>query len=678
MDYENLTPQYRIEEYLEAIVEGWADATMASYPDYPSWRLEEFLDAFITYIWEDGDHPRHPCPEPAWRLEECLRAIYDVITGAATPWPFPLPPTNRIEEYLAAIHAYLADGTEVPVPEPVWRIEQWLAYVLDAVKQGGGIEKTVSGTMVHITDALAKAALSVLASIEPIQDLHGYANPWPAGGGVNIMPTSAAATKTNNGVTIATTGNGVYTFSGTALTKTTIVFDLEASLVIPVSVNQGGNGAFFLFNTSVLANGNGIVLFNGVTTVDTWGFNVENKSSYSYSSMSGKTINKIGFTITGGTNVDGFSCSPMFKNDGSTSASAFIPYSNICPISGLTGLSVYRTGANLFPPNPTCVYGKVRDDNGDEVVSYTSFHTTTYIPVKASTKYTLKLVGQKAINSARIYYLASDGSWISRTSTIYSTPTTFTTPSGCGRVEFQFSITGEQNLDNFDLYLCEGETATTEPFGNTYAVDWSTQAGTVYGGTVDVVTGLLTVDKVAVTINGSTVKAAGMGSYGTLNRFAIAYGNNMPTAKYSGSGSFCLSDKITPSYNNTVGITTTRPEGYYCFQHSSAFFVSMPSSTITSIAQANSWFAANTPVVCYELATPLTYQLTAQEVQMLLGENYVWSSSGDTVSVTYYAEGNANPLQSLNILLGGNYSNPKTADDVSDKEALEIILGGNK
>jgi hypothetical protein len=63
---------------------------------------------------------------------------------------------------------------------------------------------------------------------------------------------------------------------------------------------------------------------------------------------------------------------------------------------------------------------------------------------------------------------------------------------------------------------------------------------------------------------------------------------------------------------------------------------------------------------------------------MLLGENYVWSSSGDTVSVTYYAEGNANPLQSLNILLGGNYSNPKTADDVSDKEALEIILGGNK
>ena len=386
-----------------------------------------------------------------------------------------------------------------------------------------GFDTTYTGNPVSFNAAHGGTMKSIVAPLTYTQDLHGYANPWPAGGGVNIMPTSAAATKTNNGVTIATTGNGVYTFSGTALTITTIVFDLEASLVIPVSVNQGGNGAFFLFNTSALANGNGIVLFNGGTTVDTWGFNVENKSSYGYSAMGGKTINKIGFTIIGGTNVDGFSCSPMFKNDGSTSASAFIPYSNICPISGLTGLSVYVS--------PT-------QDPDDATV---------------------------------------------------------------------------------------------------YNVDWTTQAGTVYGGTVDVVTGVLTVDKVAVKINGSTVKAAGITSYGTLNRFAIAYGNNMPTANYSGSSSFCLSDKMTPSYTNTVGITTTSPEGYYCFQHSSAFFVSMPSSTITSVAQANSWFAANTPMVCYELATPVTYQLTPKQITALIGQNYIWSSNNQTLTAVLTA-----------------------------------------
>ena len=40
--------------------------------------------------------------------------------------------------------------------------------------------------------------------------------------------------------------------------------------------------------------------------------------------------------------------------------------------------------------------------------------------------------------------------------------------------------------------------------------------------------------------------------------------------------------------------------------------------------------------VVYKLATPLTYQLTGQEVQMLLGENNVWTSSGP-VSVTVEA-----------------------------------------
>ena len=33
--------------------------------------------------------------------------------------------------------------------------------------------------------------------------------------------------------------------------------------------------------------------------------------------------------------------------------------------------------------------------------------------------------------------------------------------------------------------------------------------------------------------------------------------------------------------------------------------------------------------LCYELATPQTYQLTPTEVAMLLGENNLWSDAGD-------------------------------------------------
>ena len=37
----------------------------------------------------------------------------------------------------------------------------------------------------------------------------------------------------------------------------------------------------------------------------------------------------------------------------------------------------------------------------------------------------------------------------------------------------------------------------------------------------------------------------------------------------------------------------------------------------------------------YELATPLTYTLTAQQIKTLLGTNNVWASSGDIVNITF-------------------------------------------
>jgi hypothetical protein len=39
----------------------------------------------------------------------------------------------------------------------------------------------------------------------------------------------------------------------------------------------------------------------------------------------------------------------------------------------------------------------------------------------------------------------------------------------------------------------------------------------------------------------------------------------------------------------------------------------------------------------YELATPQTYQLTAQQLKTLLGQNNVWADAGD-ISVKYNAD----------------------------------------
>ena len=49
------------------------------------------------------------------------------------------------------------------------------------------------------------------------------------------------------------------------------------------------------------------------------------------------------------------------------------------------------------------------------------------------------------------------------------------------------------------------------------------------------------------------------------------------------------------------------------------------------------WFAENQTDLVYELATPQTVQLTAQEVTTLLGQNNIWNDCGNT-EVEYRAD----------------------------------------
>ena len=41
--------------------------------------------------------------------------------------------------------------------------------------------------------------------------------------------------------------------------------------------------------------------------------------------------------------------------------------------------------------------------------------------------------------------------------------------------------------------------------------------------------------------------------------------------------------------------------------------------------------------ICYELAAPITYQLTPQQITALQGQNNIWASTGD-ITVNYPAD----------------------------------------
>jgi hypothetical protein len=388
---------------------------------------------------------------------------------------------------------------------------------------------------------------------------------------------------------------------------------------------------------------------NGNSMVDSWAMTPISRTNNTYSSMGGRYCNAVSIKVNANVSIN-MTISPMFTLK-EADVTTFQPYKNICHITGWTAAKVTRTGKNLFDKSTG-----IQFTNYNVLVA----RNTGYgVPFKFKKGVTYTISCNSATKPTAIYilepYTPTPIAQISKSNSITISPTEDT------EAGINFYWSGDRPSDATDILIELGSTATSyEPYqGNTYDITFPTEAGTVYGGTLDVTNGVLTVDTVCATKALSAFSLVETKTntkhYRYSNNF---FGSSLPLD--SESGNLC---NIAPnSYNSKDRVH------FYPVKSNGRIEIWVPTDLTTSTEVQ----------IAAPIATPITYQLTPQEVQMLLGENYVWASSGDTVSVTYYAEGNANALQSLNILLGGNYSNPKTADDVSDKEALEIILGGNK
>lgn len=299
-----------------------------------------------------------------------------------------------------------------------------------------GSTTTYTGSSVQFDGITGASITSLSTTITPIQDLHGYATPWPGGGWENILPMPITSGAYANSVTVAVNPDLSFVInksSGSGWTQFQLgSFSLDAGTYTLIEADDGSsNASISIFH----ANGTEIT-------------NTRYSKRRIFTLSSAETVSATYSRAASATDV--LTKIMLFAGDAKTSDD-YSPYSNICPISGLTGLSVYVS--------PT-------QDPDDATV---------------------------------------------------------------------------------------------------YNVDWTTQAGTVYGGTVNVVTGVLTVDMVNI-----------------------------------------------PSYN---GETINEPW----------------------LSSMDAYAAGTTPTigaqVVYTLATPLTYQLSAQEIGVLVGANHVWLSDGD-VSLT--------------------------------------------
>ena len=211
------------------------------------------------------------------------------------------------------------------------------AYML--YKAGGGSGTGQASGPIATFETTKSANLKALSvAIEPVQDLHGYDNPWPAGGGRNKFNPEEA----QDNRWIDTSTGAIEPCSGYWVTG---FIPVKAGDVIRCEAKGSSRNAWYNADKSdatYFAFSGG----NGSATAPADGFVV--------------------FTVFGNT----ISFGADFIVTVNDSDITFAPYSNICPISGWTEVKVYRSGADTsdpaeytvtLPSDPGTVYGGTLD-----------------------------------------------------------------------------------------------------------------------------------------------------------------------------------------------------------------------------------------------------------------------------------------------------------------------------
>ena len=219
---------------------------------------------------------------------------------------------------------------------------------LNEIPQGKPIDTdTASGTIITIENAAGMPAIDCITTLEPIQDLNGYDHPWPAGGGKNKALLNSDTIQKPSWYTGGWDGISLNSKNGITQTR---------------SYSQGGAGGFHLslppgeyvisltpslnqrcrlFVACIDSNGNKTTIVNNLDMTE-----VGNRRYYAFEVPDGAVDVAIRPTV--------FSTSEIYDLDdimieiGST-ATAFVPYSNICPITGHTGATLAQARAIADP-----------------------------------------------------------------------------------------------------------------------------------------------------------------------------------------------------------------------------------------------------------------------------------------------------------------------------------------
>ena len=478
--------------------------------------------------------------------------------------------------------------------------------------------QTYTGDIVQIDNSEEITSVESLSvSLEPIQDLHGYDKPWSGGSNYNQWDEEWESGAINGA-------------DGSTYNDDTKIRSKNFIRVMPST-------AYYIKAPSVL----------------NYAWYDENQTF-----ISGNTSASPNYARTSPSNAMYFKfcCNgTTYNNDIAinypSSITTYSPYSNICPISGRTECVTEVCGVNLFDKT-TAENGYIDDADGQVKQSGNNNKCTDYIRVEEGLSYYVK-----SEQTAGMW-----GAWYDENKNYLSGVTRYansviTAPTNAKYIRLTAIYNEGGNLDTFAINYPSTDTSYHAYNGDTYTTDLGR---TVYGGTLDVVSGELAVDRAMVTFSDSTSWSVTSTS-GHYRAYTYALTDILPWSDNQHATTTMICDRLSAGSWEDVFVGTA-----VLGQTNKAIGFGTDSLGITDGASLGAWLANNPLTICYELATPQTYQLTPTEVALLKGDNNVWSDDGEIAVDTLDNVRQGNFLKALPLTL--------SATGVGDKGTITAFV----
>ena len=475
---------------------------------------------------------------------------------------------------------------------------------------------TASGDPASFADGAAAGLVKCETEIEPVQNLHGYAKPWPGGAGKNLLPTELDVIKSIN--TGGTWSGNDYTING---------------VTYSVKTDDGGNITGIEANGQASANADlsivssynptSDVYFNGCPaggSASTYQFYISGRrgdygsGSYLNAGESGRPY----LRIFANYNAQNVVFLPMIRLQTESDAT-FAPYSNICPISGHDNVNITAMGKNLVNE---LYNGAIGADGGYSTttrrVTNATSATSSKIKVEAG-KYTISGDG---LAYATVLTKDDEGNIVDNFAAAWNEmPLTFTITQAANLYFTCRKSDGTANInpEEVKVQIEKGETSTEiGPYAKITGVPLGS---TVYGGTLETQTGRLTINKIYSDMGDLSWQLLDSSSgeyrfYADIVNMKRAAVRSMPI--------------VCSCYKTNIGGAAWEDNTIWNSTNLNRVIVVTSSYTT---AQA---FAASVEGqdVVVDMESPQTVQLTPAQVASVLGQNYVSSDTG-AVDVIY-------------------------------------------